>query len=159
MIITPHTMVGLAIGATVSNPFVAVPLAFIAHYAGDVVPHWDFYDKWPTRENFVFDWRPVAMFLDFVLGLAIGIFFTLHALWLNQNGALALNMFLCGIAGVLPDAAYVPVTFAGSKNKIFVANAEIQKRLHFNVGPLWGNLSQVGVVIACSLVLANSLGL
>src|SRR3989304_7989350 len=41
MLLTPHTAVGIALGAAIPNPIISVPLAFISHFALDMVPHWD----------------------------------------------------------------------------------------------------------------------
>lgn len=34
-----HAITGSIIGLTISNPFIAVPLAFISHYLLDIIPH------------------------------------------------------------------------------------------------------------------------
>ncbi len=35
-----HAITGSIIGLTISNPFIAVPLAFISHYFLDLIPHY-----------------------------------------------------------------------------------------------------------------------
>lgn len=41
MTATGHAVIGTVIAATISNPFVAIPLAFVSHLAADSFPHWD----------------------------------------------------------------------------------------------------------------------
>ena len=50
MLLTPHTLVGVAIATNISNPFLAIPLAFISHFLGDKIPHWDFYSNTKKRK-------------------------------------------------------------------------------------------------------------
>lgn len=161
MLLTPHTMVGIAIGATVSEPHVAVPLAFALHFAGDLVPHWDFFTGIPLQD-FNKGYRPVAIMADIALGVAVGIYFTLHALWLNNNPSLAATIFLCGIAGVLPDAMSAKVIYGNGvekKNSIFNLVFRIQEKLQISAGLPWGIITQLGVMLVAFLATSHSLAL
>ncbi|MGB4759046.1 MAG: hypothetical protein WBP26_03230 [Candidatus Saccharimonadales bacterium] len=46
MLAINHALGGAVIGLTVSNPAIAVPLAFMSHFALDTIPHFD----WPGNE-------------------------------------------------------------------------------------------------------------
>ncbi|OGC68959.1 hypothetical protein A2415_04130 [candidate division WWE3 bacterium RIFOXYC1_FULL_39_7] len=149
-------MVGLAIGASISNPGIAVPLSFVMHFMGDLVPHWDFYSN-TTDEQRRVGWRPIAVMADLGLGVAVGMFFTLYALWVVGNTSLALNMFLCGVAAVLPDALAAPLMFTQKPNIISVVIGKIQSRLQFQAPIFWGLLTQVLITVFAFLVISNSL--
>lgn len=156
MLLAPHTMVGLAIGATIQNPFIAVPLSFAMHFAGDLIPHWDFFDHFPNKEELFKGWQGKLFITDLSLGIALGLGFTFYALT-NQNPYLAMNMFLCGIAAVTPDAMYAPIVFVNSKNKIIRFFYNFQVKAHSHAGAIYGNITQIAVLILAFLMTANLL--
>ena len=41
MLLTPHTTIGIALGAALPNPILSVTLSLLSHFALDMVPHWD----------------------------------------------------------------------------------------------------------------------
>jgi membrane-bound metal-dependent hydrolase YbcI (DUF457 family) len=41
MTATGHAIIGVAIAATIPNPFIAVPIAIGSHILADIFPHWD----------------------------------------------------------------------------------------------------------------------
>lgn len=155
MLLTPHTMVGVAIGASLNSTEIAVPLCFLLHFAGDLVPHWDFSNT--ETNNMKQGWVPMAVFTDLVLGVALGTAFTLYALWVLHNPALALRIFLCGVASVLPDAIMAPAVYSPKANPISKLFLIVQGKLQFKVGPVWGMLSQLLVIAVAFLATANSL--
>jgi hypothetical protein len=158
MLLTPHTFVGVAIGATVANPLIAVPLSFLMHFAGDKVPHWDFYSNTKKEERLV-GWRPLAVMADLMTGVAIGLTFTYYTLWVVGDTSMALNIFLCGIASVLPDALEGPYIFMKKEPRFLQPITQIQKRMQFQAPLPWGLLTQVGVIVISAVVILNKLGL
>jgi hypothetical protein len=148
MLLTPHVFVGLAIAKAVPNPFIAVPLSFILHFFGDKVPHWDFYSN-TSREERLRGWRPVAVMADLGLGIAVGLTFTLYALWVKNDPSLAIRVFLCGIASVLPDALETPHIFTTTKYKFVEKLTDIQRRIQTQAPLPWGILTQVVVMVLC----------
>ncbi len=156
MLATPHTLVGIAIGAAIPNPYLAIPLSFIAHYAGDLIPHWDIYPHFPSPEEQK-TWKNLLIVADILLGITLGISLTLYALWVVHKPEVALNMFLCGLTAVLPDAMYGPVFLAHSKNKLLNLNIAIQHKLHIQSDALWGNLTQWSIAIIAFLATLNSI--
>lgn len=52
MTATNHVITGAVIGAAVSNPVVALPLAFLSHFALDVLPHYK-HAKAHTSQKFL----------------------------------------------------------------------------------------------------------
>lgn len=157
VLLTPHTLVGVAIGATVQNPYIAVPLSFGMHFMGDLIPHWDFYTDTTNQEK-ITGWRPLAVMADLAVGVAIGMFFTLYGLWVVKDTGLAMNIFLSAIAATLPDALTAPSLYDGKQFPFNIIVA-IQSRLQFPAGLLWGTLSQAVVCGFSLLLIARSIGL
>jgi hypothetical protein len=147
MLLTPHTLIGVAIASNFSNPFVAVPLAFISHFLGDKVPHWDFYSN-TKKEDRIKGWRPLAVMGDMAVGVAIGVAFTTYYLWFKHDQAMALSSFLCGIASVLPDALSGLTIIGGKENKFLGVLNKIQSKMQFQAPLPWGIITQIIVVVA-----------
>lgn len=156
MLLTPHTIVGVAIATTVPNPFVAVPLSFLMHFMGDLVPHWDFYTH-TDRADRVIGWRPLAVMADLSIGVAVGVTFTTYALWVTKSPPLSLNIFLCGIASVLPDALTGPSLYTSKPPKFFKLIHKIQSKLQTPANLPWGIVSQIIIAVFCLLVISDSL--
>lgn len=158
MLLTPHALVGIAIGTTVQNPYIAVPLSIASHFAGDLIPHWDFFSGTKKEERRV-GWRPIALMADLVLGVAIGLTVTLYILWVKKQPPLALNIFLCGIGSVLPDVLEAPYIYMKDEPKFTTAIAKVQSKLQFQAPLPWGVISQTLVMFLSFLIIASSLGL
>jgi len=157
MLLTPHTIVGVAVAATVPQMGISVPLSFVLHFVGDLIPHWDFYVG-TTKEERLKGWRPLALMIDLSVGIAIGLTFTLYALWVLNNPPLALNIFLCGIASVLPDALTGPALYIKNSNGISKTCHKIQSKLQNQADLPWGAVTQLIVVLFSFLLILNSIG-
>lgn len=151
MLLTPHVLVGMVIAKSVPNPFIAVPLSIVMHFLGDLTPHWDFYSNTP-KEQRLKGWRPIAVMADFGVGIAVGLTFTLYALWVKDDSALALRTFLCGIASVLPDALEAPHIFTNAKIGFVEKLTSVQRKLQTQAPLPWGLLTQVVVMFLCSVL-------
>ncbi len=158
MLLTPHTLVGLAIGTTVQNPLIGVPTAIGMHFVGDMLPHWDFFSNTEKFERRV-GWRPLAVMADLIIGVTLGLTITLFILWVKGDQAMALNVFLCGIAGVLPDALEGPHIYMDREPKILRFLSSFQSKLQFQAPLPWGIITQIVVVIFALLIILNSLTL
>ena len=146
MLLTPHTLVGVAIATNISNPYIAIPIAFISHFLGDKVPHWDFYSN-TKKEERVKGWRPLAVMGDLAVGVAVGVAYTTYFLWVKQDLSLALVTFICGIASVLPDALSGLTIIGGKENKFLELLNNVQSKMQFQAPLPWGILTQVGVIL------------
>lgn len=146
MLLTPHTFVGIAIATNISNPFLAFTLALLSHFLGDKVPHWDFYSN-TKKEERTKGWRPLAVMGDLAIGVAVGIGFTTYFLWNKNNPNLALNVFICGIAAVLPDALSSLDLFLGKSNKFLNVLNSIQSKMQFQAPLPWGIITQIIVIL------------
>ena len=65
MIITPHMLVGAAIGARVRNIWLVFILAWLSHYLLDFLPHWDYLDAIDIANPD----HLLKMGLDFIIGI------------------------------------------------------------------------------------------
>jgi len=146
MLLTPHTLVGVAIATNISNPYIAIPIAFISHFLGDKVPHWDFYSN-TKKEERIKGWRPLAVMGDLAVGVAVGVTYTTYFLWVKQDLSLALVTFICGIASVLPDALSGLTIIGGKENKFLELLNNVQSKMQFQAPLPWGILTQVGVIL------------
>lgn len=157
MLLTPHTIVGIAVATAIPNPYIAVPTAFVLHFLGDLVPHWDYCHK--SHEGIVDKKYPLKVMTDLSLGIGFGLFFTFYFLWQMKNPGMALNVFLCGISSVLPDAIIAPLMFDDNVKglpKLTYKIQEIQDKFHFSAPLPWGLISQLAVAGACLLLILNS---
>jgi len=148
MLLTPHVLVGVTIAKFIPNPFIAVPLSIVAHFLGDKMPHWDFYSNTP-KEQRLKGWRPIAVMGEFGLGIAVGVAFTLYALWVIKDPNLALTTFLCGIASVLPDALEAPHVFTNAKIGLIEKLTDFQRKMQTQAPLPWGLLTQLAVAVLC----------
>lgn len=155
MLLTPHTFIGIAIGASVTNPFIAVPLAFLSHFLGDLTPHWDFFST-GTKEDRKTGWRPLAVMADLGLGIAVGLTATYYVLWQVGDPKIALSVFLCGVAAVLPDALEGPYIYMKKEPKILSYMTNLQRRLQTQAPLPWGMLTQFGVILASIYIFLGS---
>lgn len=77
MILTPHMLVGAAIGAKISQPWLVLILSIIGHYLMDAAPHWDYRvthlkkpENWAfLKKDYLRHFSKVV--LDFFTGLII----------------------------------------------------------------------------------------
>jgi len=146
MLLTPHVFIGLVIAKFFPNPLLAVPLAFVSHFLGDLTPHWDFFSG-TKKEERLKGWRPLAVMADFGLGIGIGVLFTAKYLWLDNKVELAIASFLCGIAAVLPDALEAPYMCLDKFPTFIRTITEVQGKLQTQAPKVIGITIQLAVII------------
>ena len=97
---TNHFLAGAAIGLTVGNPVVAVPVAFASHFVLDALPHFGVeYDEKLKR-------RPKIFHYIVTIDAAIGATFLALALLLAYTQSLWL-VPVCMIAALSPDFIWI----------------------------------------------------
>lgn len=146
MLATPHTAMGILIATRILNPILALPLALLSHFALDLIPHWDFFSfrREIKREE------KLEVVADFLVGLSLGMFFTLKALP-DQTRA-ATIFFSCALAN-LPDAIEAPCVFLGYRNKIIDGVIKFQRRFHSRLKYPWGLIPQILLLALCLALL------
>lgn len=157
MLLTPHTLVGIAVATIIKNPLVAFPVSVGMHYLGDLVPHWDFFSNTEAEERTV-GWRPLAIMGELTLAVSIGTTFILYSLWKLDDPQLAFRIFICGIGSVLPDLLGGLKLYLKNADGFLSLNDKIQARLQFQSPLPWGILTQVAVSVFCFLLILNSIG-
>lgn len=102
-----HIITGALVATVVTQPVVAIPLAFLSHFVLDALPHYG-------HEHDDRYWLTSGYTRVLVVDMLI-ILTTIFAIWhfRPENWGL---MIICGIAAVLPDALWVPYYLHDRKN-------------------------------------------
>lgn len=143
MTATGHAIVGAAIATLIPNPVVSLPIAFLSHFAGDKLPHWDIMtDKKKTKTQILFQ-SALDVLLGFTLVWAIFIFYL--------QSPNPLIIFLGAFAAQLPDWLELPYFIFGKHYPIFRQNYQIQSWIHdvwfdSRLKAPWGIVTQIVVV-------------
>lgn len=143
MTASAHAIVGAAIATRIANPLIGLPLAFLSHFAGDKVPHWDpmTNHNTKTRERIILE-----TILDVMLGFAL-----VTLLFVLPHKQDPLYLYLAMITAQLPDWLETPQTIFHKDFFFSRPNYRLQKWVH-DVGfdsraqAPWGIISQVVVV-------------
>lgn len=152
MLLTPHTAVGIVVAAAVREPLLAVPLSFLLHFVGDLVPHWDFFSETKSSEERKEGWQIAGIIFDVALGVGIGLSATLYALWILWDARLAITIFLSGIASILPDAISGTELYFNKSNAFVKWIGKIQEKNQWQAPLPWGIITQVIVLFVCALL-------
>ena len=75
MILTPHILVGAAIGTKTDNLWLVFVFGWLSHYALDALPHWEYLDK---LSEVVKTKNLFKIFADFIIGIAVVLAITWH---------------------------------------------------------------------------------
>lgn len=152
MLITPHILVGTAIGVAVGNPVAGFALGVASHYVLDVIPHTDS-GTWHYHESFESRNMDVR---DFTMGIvdAAAAFFSLLALS-TVAPVVAAAPLAGAFGGLLPDLVMLFGLFvpAFAKWKGIAWYYKFQNTVHYTAKPhqwLLGTLTQL-VAIGASV--------
>jgi len=100
MILTPHILVGAAIGSQIPSPFLAFVASFVGHYFLEALPHYEYNVSRLKDKQFKFDKAsllPLAKIgLDVFTGAAL-------ALWLVLGKSFSSSAMSGMLGAVLPD--------------------------------------------------------
>ncbi|MFN7088214.1 MAG: hypothetical protein ACK4NX_00075 [Candidatus Paceibacteria bacterium] len=144
MLNTPHLAVGMLIGKSVGNGWLAFFLGFLSHFILDAIPHWDGVDfrgrKLLRKKNLILIFDFILIFFILLILLELGAFS-----FSNEH----LPMIFGAMGGVFPDIFWIPYYFLGLRwpKQFFRFHGKIQIRL---TAPLLGLLIQV-VIISFSI--------
>lgn len=139
MLETPHALVGMVIVAAIPNPWVSLPLAFLSHFAVDMLPHWN--------------WQPDARPLS-LLGITLDLIL-LEIILARLAFQSPLQWGLVGGAffAILPDLLEAPHIFFGFQNKYLQKLCDFQKSIQNRAPVLPGVVTQVLLSGLCLLIL------
>lgn len=147
MILLVHLLFGALIGQKISNPFLAIILAFLSHYLLDLIPHVEYSIENIKEEK---KWRKVLpellkIFLDFCLGLLIIFLF-------SKNQPIT---YVCALFAIVPDGLTVLSQLFPYKI-LKIHNAFHFEKIHWfrdkKISNFWRIVSQV-IVVALLLIL------
>ncbi|HSX44339.1 MAG TPA: hypothetical protein VLE69_03535 [Candidatus Saccharimonadales bacterium] len=97
MTATNHVLTGAVIGAVITMPIIALPVAFASHFALDALPHYDSPGQEHTSRRFLY-----TLFTDMAIAASI-----LLAIILLRPDNWPL-LVACGIAAASPDLMWLP---------------------------------------------------
>ena len=152
MLLTPHLLVGAAIASKISNPFLALPLAFLSHYFFDLIPH-DDYSIINIGEK-----RWNKSFFDFFkvfLDILVGIF--LISLFSHNNPMIFAAAFLA----IVPDGITMFDILFPQNNKLVILHQNLHMAVN-NIGDrddnkkitlFWAIASQIAVILIAIFLL------
>ena len=152
MLLTPHTAAGIAIGAAVHNPILAIPLAFLSHFGLDWIPHWDDVGLGDLRHSGRLSRRTLrTIILDMLVSLSLLLYFLY---WAMPDYGVGMTIIASAFAANLPDLFYVPMVFLKKRWGWAVWFAKLQSRIQERSrAPLVLGLSlQAFLVAVCSLI-------
>lgn len=116
-----HALTGALIAGAINRPILALPAAFLSHFATDFLPHWDY--KTPPRIR-----RAVIgtdLFLSLVLPLILAFILIGFNPWL---------IFFGGFLAILPDAMWLPYIIEGKPAPMSNNNPlHLLRRLHAKI--------------------------
>jgi len=142
-------LLGALIAQKISNPFLAILLAFLGHYFLDFFPHIEYSIENIKEKN----WKKslpdfLKVFLDFLAGIAL--IFTL-----SNNQPI---IYICAFFAILPDGLSMLDYII--KNNFLNKHSDFhQIKLHYfknkKISLLWRIFSQIIVVTICVFFLKN----
>lgn len=143
MLETQHALVGMVIASKIPNPWVSLPLAFLSHFAVDMLPHW----------NWEPDARPLSL-LGILLDL---ILLEITTAYIAFQSPLKLNLAAASFFAVLPDLLLAPSIFFGFNNKYIKKLCKFQKSIQNRTPVLPGIITQLLLSALCLLILKTPL--
>ncbi|HEY7414410.1 MAG TPA: hypothetical protein VH593_04400 [Ktedonobacteraceae bacterium] len=148
MLLTPHALVGAAIGARLKHPLAVIPVAILSHFLLDTVPHWQ-ETLSPYRPNQA-TW--VRLPLDALLAL-VGVAWIVRRSRKRGGRMLAASAIVGAVAGVVPD-----VDALACANPLLLKHGLLSRYFFWHCGiqdetPTgWGVVTQAVVTLAALAV-------
>lgn len=139
MTATGHAIVGAAIVSKIPDLRIALPLALLSHFLGDLLPHWDTGTYWKTKGM-------KRVFGETLIDLSVGygLVILIFIMFLHQDP----TRILWGVLfGQLPDFLEIPYFFLQWKFAPFSWIDKLQHVFHQKMGLPWGLVDQVVVAL------------
>lgn len=146
MTATGHALIGALIAARFADPLIGLPLSFLSHFAGDVLPHWDSgtHEKKKSKKRLLYESA-----LDVIISLIAA--YILYTTVLSSNNIIYLYANV--LAAQLPDYLYIPYFYWNIKKGVFKWNFQLQLKLHNILDKPWGIITQIGAVVLLYTIL------
>ncbi|MBI5358499.1 hypothetical protein HZB69_02620 [Candidatus Amesbacteria bacterium] len=151
MLELPHVLVGAAIGVTVSNPVLSLPLALFSHFATDYLPHWNPHINTEIKKYGSITKKSLLILAAdsggaLVLGSSI-------AFLKSQSLSQFVVVMACCLLSVLPDVLEIPYYFFKQKIVWMEKLIDFQRSHQWNVPALWGVLAQIIVSLGALFII------
>ncbi len=141
MLLTPHAMVGAAIGVRLKHPLKVIPVAILSHFLLDTIPHW---------QETLAPYRPgpatwIRLPLDALLALW-GVAWIVRSSQRRGGKVLAASAIVGAVAGVVPD-----MDALACANPLLLKNGFLSRYFAWHCGIQdetphgWGVVTQVTV--------------
>ena len=146
MVITPHMLVGAAVGAQSPNVWAAFIFGLLSHFLLDMLPHWDYLDRLKITK--IVDLIKIG--LDFILGTIIVLVFV----WTFPQKLL----IIFAIAGaLLPDI--LVFLYAHLKIKWLKPFFQFHHKVHYCKRlSFWQGFPSALIIIVVSILFLNKWG-
>lgn len=146
MLETPHVLVGAAIATKISNPWIAIPLAFTSHFILEMVPHWNPHLNTETKKfGHVTKKSTVITAIDSTMALVFG---SMVAFKYLPDAVQVMNVLACSFFAVLPDVMEGPYFFLKMKNNFIERWISFQKSLQNDTSLVPGLITQLLTILA-----------
>ena len=157
MILTPHILVGAAIGLKIKNPVLVFIAAFLSHFVLDIIPHSEYNVEVLTEKpSKRFIMPCLKIFIDLIFGL--GIVFGASKMLSRMETFSINNLYLGVFSAALPDGLTVLYwlywQMRKNKNKVF------KKIAHFCIPhpqKIYGKFGVVTQIIVSLLAILSFL--
>lgn len=139
MTATGHALIGVALAAQFSNPYIGIPIALASHILADYVPHWDAgtHGESKTKKQLRFE-ATADVLVGFVASYLL-------IMWLFPTLDLV-YAFIMIIAAQGLDWGTAPYYFFGIKTIPFTWFHAISYSTNIRLDKPWGIVTQVIVV-------------
>jgi len=117
---TNHALTGAVIGLTIANPALALPLAFLSHFAQDAIPHYDNKERFPLGSKQFTQTLLADAFLCGVLVLVLAV--SAPERWLASA--------VCAFLATSPDLMWIPRYMYAERTGIDPGPKGVIQRFH-----------------------------
>lgn len=144
MLLTPHVVVGAAIGSQIRDPYITGAISFGSHFVLDKIPHWQetLYPYTPTKKTWIRIFIEVIFVLIFIYFLA-------------KRGLLNTNVIVGMVASILPDIdSFAIINKKLMGNKFVKAYFDWHSKIQNETSKFYGVLTQLAI-IALGLIIIS----
>ena len=136
---------GAAIAVSVTNPILALPLAFLSHFTLEPLPHWNPHTYTEIKNLGKLSTGTIAIIaIDSLTALFLGSLLAARQL---PNIPKALVVLTACLLAVSPDLIEAPYYFLKWKNSFLEKTINFQRLIQFDVSPFPGLMTQAVVVL------------
>ena len=146
MILITHMLMGAAIASKITNPILAVILAFFSHYLLDLIPH----NEYPVENLKNGEWNnALPDFLRVILDFCLGI------LLISMLSGGELIIYICAFFAILPDGLTI-LNSIFSNEILEIHNNFHREKIHFlknkKILGFWRILNQILAIVITLIV-------